>query len=78
MPVVEAPVAHEISDLSTKLQQLRRLQVRQPAEQPASWHLNSALQATEHKAASSTELDPGVFIGIIINPNQAKAKDAKA
>lgn len=71
MPVVEAPVAHEISDLSAKLQQLRRLRVQQPGEQPASWHLNSALQATEHKAGSTTQLDPGVFIGIIINPNLA-------
>jgi len=78
MPVLEAPVAHEISDLSTKLQQLRRLRVQQPAEQPASWHLNTALQPAEHQASSSTELDPGVFIGIIINPNQASAKDAKA
>jgi len=74
MPVIEAPDAHEISDLSTKLQQLRRLRVQQPGEQPASWHLNSALQATEHKGAGKTELDPGVFIGIIINPNQANAK----
>ena len=72
MPVVEAPVAHEISDLSTKLDQLRRLRV-QPGEQPASWHLNSALQATEHKAAGKTKLDAGVFIGIIIDPNQAPA-----
>jgi len=74
MPVLEAPVAHEISDLSTKLQQMRRLRVQQPGEQPASWHLNSALQATEHRAAPKSDLDPGVFIGIIINPNQAKAK----
>jgi len=72
MPVVEAPVAHEISDLSTKLHQLRRLRV-QP-EQPSSWHLNSALQTAEHKAAGKTKLDAGVFIGIIIDPNQANAK----
>lgn len=74
MPVVEAPVAHEISDLSIKLQQLRRLQVRPPGERPASWHLNSALQATEHKAAGKTKLDAGVFIGIIIDPNTPSAK----
>ncbi|HEY2116366.1 MAG TPA: hypothetical protein VGJ51_14815 [Candidatus Angelobacter sp.] len=73
MPVVEAPVAHDISDLSTKLHQLRRLRA-QPGEQPASWHLNSALQAAEHKGASKTKLDAGVFIGIIIDPNQTGAK----
>jgi hypothetical protein len=74
MPVVEAPVAHEISDLSTKLQQMRRLRVQQqPGEQPTSWHLNSALQATDHKAAGKTKLDAGVFIGIIIDPNTAPA-----
>jgi hypothetical protein len=73
MPVVEAPVAHEISDLSTKLQQMRRLRVQQPGAQPTSWHLNSALQATEHTAAGKTKLDAGVFIGIIIDPNTAPA-----
>jgi hypothetical protein len=64
-PIVETPVPGQIADLSVKLQQLRRLRTQR--DKPASSHLNSAFQAHARGSVNQTKLDPGVFIGIIIN-----------
>lgn len=60
-PVVEKP----ITELSTKLQQLRRLK-GQSAGPPASWHLNSALQAAKNEPAGIKSEVSYIFIGIEI------------
>jgi len=70
--ILEAPSASQITDLSSKLQQLRRLRVQSDGPE-VSCHLNSAMQAVEHAPANRTKLDPGIFIGIIINSNQPAA-----
>lgn len=67
-PVVESST-HQISELSGKLRQLRRLKVHEDGP-PVSWHLNSAMQAAQQSAANKTKLDPTIFIGIIL-PNES-------
>jgi hypothetical protein len=61
---LEMQVTNPTTDLSVKLQQLRRL--REPSEgPPVSWHLNSALQAAERSPANKTKAAAGIFIGLL-------------
>jgi hypothetical protein len=60
-PTVEQPIV----ELSTKLQQLRRLKT-QPQAQPSSRHLTSALQAARQEPAGMKADVSYIFIGIIL------------
>jgi hypothetical protein len=59
------PVGQPIVDLSTKLQQLRRLKT-QPQAQPGSRHLSSALQVAKHEPVGTKADVSYIFIGIIL------------
>lgn len=63
--LAESSVGKQTTELSAKLQQLRRLKA-QPEGLPTSFHLNSAIQAAKREPSNMKSEVSYVFIGIEI------------